>query len=268
MIINEQSKPRRTLISALEYVAVAVFWIGLWFIGAHAVGEELLLPSPLSVLRRMGELVLTAEFWNITGASLLRIIYGILLGIGGGLILGLITSRIPFVYKLFRPVITVIRATPVASFIILAIIWIGRDTLPTFISALMVLPIVWGNMHEGILSVDKQLLEVTRVYGFSPLKRVRRLYLPHISPYFFAAVKTSIGLAWKAGIAAEILTLPPISIGKMLSDAKIYLETVDMFAWTLTVIILSLILELVFTFAIPKIYALIKVNKRKKAVAV
>ena len=268
MSFIEQSKGHRRLLSALEYVVVAVFWIGLWLIAARAAGEELLLPSPLSVLRRMGELVITSEFWGITGASLLRIVYGIALGVAFGVILGLITSRIPFIYKLFRPLITVVRATPVASFIILAIIWIGRDTLPTFISALMVLPIVWGNMHEGVLSVDKQLLEVTRVYGFSPLKRIRRLYLPHIAPYFFASVKTSIGLAWKAGIAAEILTLPPISIGKMLSDAKIYLETVDMFAWTLTVIILSLILELVFTWAIPKIYSLIKAKARKRAVTV
>jgi NitT/TauT family transport system permease protein len=143
----------------------------------------------------------------------------------------------------------------------------GRDTLPTFISALMVLPIVWGNIHDGILSVDKQLLEVTKVYKFTPFKRIKRLYLPHVAPYFSAAVKTSIGLAWKAGIAAEILTLPPISIGKKLSDAKIYLETTDLFAWTVTVIILSLLLELVFTLAIPKIYSRIKLMRRKAVAA-
>lgn len=266
MTEKKNNKARCALLSALEYLAVAVFWLGLWFIAARTMNKELLLPSPLSVLKRMGELAATSEFWTITAASLLRIIYGILIGITSGMILGLVTSKIPFLYKLFRPIITVIRATPVASFIILAILWIGRDTLPTFIAALMVLPIVWGNMHEGALCVDRQLLEVAKVYEFSPFKRARRLYLPQISPYFFAAVKTSIGLAWKAGIAAEILTLPPFSIGKMLSDAKVYLETVDMFAWTLTVIILSLILEFVFTWGIPKFYAFIKRKSSEKAV--
>lgn len=263
MNLNTKDKRHSAVLTAIEYIAITLFWLAVWFWAAKATGEELLLPSPTAVGKRIGELIVTSEFWKITRASLLRIIYGILAGILSGVFLGLVTSQIPFLYKLFRPIITVIRATPVASFIILAIIWMGRDTLPTFISALMVLPIVWGNIHDGILSVDQQLLEVARVYKFSPLKRVKRLYLPHIAPYFFAAVKTSVGLAWKAGIAAEILTLPPISIGKKLSDAKIYLETTDLFAWTVTVIILSLLLELVFTLAIPKIYSRIRTVRRK-----
>ncbi|MBQ9161940.1 MAG: ABC transporter permease subunit [Clostridia bacterium] len=268
MIFQYQEKPKKPLFTALEYVAVIVFWVAIWFLAARATGEELLLPSPLAVAERMSGLVTTSEFWQITFESLWRIICGILLGVALGVVMGFITAAIPFLYKLFRPLLTVIRATPVASFIILAIIWIGRDSLPTFIAALMVLPIVWGNMYEGINNVDVQLLEVAKVYNFSPVKKIRRLYLPHISPYFSASLKTSIGLAWKAGIAAEILTLPPISIGKQLSDAKIYLETTDLFAWTLTVIILSLLLELVFIQGVPRGYSLIKrrITHRSKAV--
>ncbi|MBE6694613.1 MAG: ABC transporter permease subunit [Ruminococcaceae bacterium] len=270
MIFQYKEKQKKSLFTAFEYTFVAVFWLAVWFLAAQATGEELLLPSPLTVAERMGQLVTTSEFWRITSESLLRIIYGILLGVALGVVMGFITVAIPFLYKLFRPLLTVIRATPVASFIILAIIWIGRDSLPTFISALMVVPIVWGNMYEGINTVDAQLLEVARVYDFSPVKKIKRLYLPHIVPYFSAALKTSIGLAWKAGIAAEILTHTPISIGKMLSDAKTYLETTDLFAWTLTVIILSLLLELAFIQGVPRGYSFIKrrIARRERTVSV
>ena len=187
MMLKDDRKSRRVLLSALEYSAVAVFWIGLWFIAAQTMGKELLLPSPLSVLKRMGELAVTPEFRLITATSLLRIIYGIVIGILGGVLLGLLTSKIPFVYKLFRPIITVIRATPVASFIILAILWVGRDTLPTFIAALMVLPIVWENMrevehHTGSVRVESSSLFCSTM-TFQPLNRVAFL-LPFFGEIF------------------------------------------------------------------------------------
>jgi NitT/TauT family transport system permease protein len=138
----------------------------------------------------------------------------------------------------------VIRSTPVASFIILAYLWIGRDSLPTFISVLLVLPVVWANLHEALGAVDKELLDMAKVFRFSPWKKARLVYLPAVTPAFLASVRSSVGLAWKAGIAAEVLTVPVLSIGRQLSDAKLYLESVDLFAWTLTVILLSLLLEL------------------------
>ena len=69
------------------------------------------------------------------------------------------------------------------------------------------------------------------------------MYLPHCLPYFSAGALTSLGLAWKAGIAAEVLCTPNHSIGKQVYDAKVYMETAEVFAWTLVVILLSLALE-------------------------
>ena len=107
----------------------------------------------------------------------------------------------------------------------------------------MVLPIIHGNVSEGLKNTPKELVEMTRVFGFSPLMRLKKLYLPSVLPYFTAGFKTSLGLAWKAGVAAEVLAFPKNSIGKQLYEGKTYLETLDVFTWTLTVIIISIILE-------------------------
>ncbi len=234
-------KPLRKLI---QCAFVLIFWIGVWVIAALCVGESLLLPTPWEVIARLGELCFEVSFWQTVTLSLCRILSGILVAVAAGILLAILTHFIPPLYTLFFPVMTVIRSTPVASFIILAYLWMDRDTLPSFISVLMVLPLVWVNLHESLGATDKQLLEVARVYRFSPFKTLRRVYLPAVTPAFTAACRSSVGLAWKAGVAAEILVVPAVSIGRVLSDSKQYLETVELFAWTLAVVLLSLLLEL------------------------
>lgn len=227
----------------IQYTLVTVFWLGIWLLAAWYTGESLILPSPTAVIQRLGELVSESAFWHIIGTSLWRIVSGILVAIAIGCALAAATHFLPVLYTLFFPLITVIRSTPVASVIILAYLWIGRDNLPAFISVLIVLPVVWANLHEALGATDPYLKEMARAFGFSPWKKFRRIYLPSVMPSFVASCRSSIGLAWKAGVAAEVLTVPAISIGKMLADAKLYLETIDLFAWTMAVVLLSLLLE-------------------------
>ena len=107
----------------------------------------------------------------------------------------------------------------------------------------MVLPIVAGNVLTGLRAADKDLLEVCKLYRFSFGKTVRTLYLPALMPYFLTAARTSLGLSWKAGIAAEVLCSLSASIGGQIYEAKVYLETPSLFAWTITVIFLSMLIE-------------------------
>ncbi len=137
----------------------------------------------------------------------------------------------------------VVKATPVASFIILMLLFLGPVKVPSLITFLIVLPIVWTNLDQSIASIDKQLTEVAKIYRFSLAKRLRVLIFPSVKPYFLSACKTAIGLAWKAGVAAEIIAMPPNTIGTMIGEAKLYIMSAEMFAWTLTVVLLSLIIE-------------------------
>ena len=201
------------------------------------MAQPLLLPGPVTVLRRLRTLAATALFWQAVLTSLGRIVAGILTGLAAGSLLA-----VPL-YTLFYPFITVIRSTPVASFVILLYIWIGQDTLPIFISVLLVLPVVWANLHEALGGVDADLLEMAHVFRLSPWRRLCRIYLPSLIPALAASCRSSVGLAWKAGIAAEVLVVPALSIGRYLFESKLYLETTDLFAWTIPVTLLSLLLE-------------------------
>lgn len=227
---------------ALRLGAVAV-WLLLWQLASMAVGLPLLLPSPLAVLLRLGQLCTGADFWLTVASSLLRILLGFLLGVLFGTALAGLCWRFRLIDALARPLLEVLKSTPVASFIILALVWVKTTWLATVISFIMVLPLIYANVREGIDSADRQLLEMAQVFRLSRRKTFRYCYLPAILPFFLSAISSALGFAWKSGIAAEVLGRPARAIGSQIYDSKIYLETPDLFAWTLVVILLSVLLE-------------------------
>ena len=227
----------------LAGVAVGLFWLTLWVLLAALVGKELLLPSPGRVLQRLFLLMQTADFWLTVLRSILRVLSGILLAAVLGVLLAFLTEHSPVLKLLLSPMMTLIKSTPVASFIILALIWLGRDILPVVITGLMVLPVVWANVSAGIAGQDPQLLEMAAVYQLSRASVLRNITVPSVLPYFRSALSSALGLGWRAGIAAEVLTVPQLSIGRQIYESKLYLETTELFAWTLTVILLSLLIE-------------------------
>ena len=220
-----------------------LFWLGVWQLAAAAVGQELLLPGPAAVGRRLLELAAGAVFWQTALASLLRIFGGLLLGVALGALLAGLTAWVPLLDWVLTPAVKVVRATPVASFILLVYLWVERGRVPGLISALMVLPVVWGNVTRGIAETDPRLLELARAYGFGRGRTRRRIYIPSVLPYFASGCRTALGLAWKAGVAAEVLCQPQNAIGTQIYNTKYYLETPSLFAWTLVVIALSFLLE-------------------------
>lgn len=224
-------------------LAVAIFWLTVWILIARIVDKELLLPYPQSVLQRLCELCLTLAFWETVLLSIGRILLGTVLAIIAGTGLAILTCKIPVVHRFFYPMITVIRATPVASFVILAIIWMGPKKLPALICFLMALPIIWAAVCDGIRALDPHLKQVCRAYSLPFSKRLFSFYIPAILPYFLSACKTSLGLAWKAGVAAEVIARTPVSIGIKLSDSQIAFDTTALFAWTLVIILLNLLIE-------------------------
>ena len=229
--------------SFLRTLAVLLFWGLLWTVAAALVGQELLLPSPVQTARKLLELASAADFWLTVGQSVLRVLTGILAAVLGGVLLALLTHRSPLCMALLSPLMTLVKSTPVASFIILALVWLGRSTVPVFIAALMVLPVVWANVSAGLRGIDPQLLELARVYALPRLRVLRRITWPSVRPHLRAALRSALGLGWKAGIAAEVLTVPALSIGKRIYEAKLYLETTELFAWTVAVVLVSLGIE-------------------------
>lgn len=227
----------------LKNLLATLFWVAAWYLLAFFVGNPLLLPTPWQVAVRLWELGKTASFWQITLSSIGRILLGAASAIVLAVILAVLTTASFLVATLLGPLMTAIQAAPVASFAILLLIWMDRDWVPVLICGMMVLPVVWSNVCTGIRQTDGQLLEMAKVYRLPPWRRLTRIWIPSILPYFRAACGSALGLGWKAGIAAEVLTVPKASMGRMISEAKLYLMTEDLFAWTLSVVLLSLLLQ-------------------------
>ena len=226
------------------------FWLGVWQLCAFLVdrkvggrGNELLLPYPSSVFRTLAALAERRDFWGTVLASLGRIAAGLAVGIALGALLAVLTCASPWVNRLFAPAIRVVRAAPVASFILLILLWTGREAVPAVIAALMVIPVVWDNLARGIQAVDQKLLELGRAYRFSRRKVVSLIYLPSLRPHILSALSTAAGLAWKSGVAAEVLCLPEPSLGHRIYYTKYYLDVPELFAWTVAAVALSMALE-------------------------
>ena len=226
-----------------KYVISPVFWLGAWQLAAWGVGRELLLPGPGAVVRSLISLAWTADFYLSAGATLWRVFLGLAWGTAAGTALAFLTHFFPWADAIASPAVRVVRATPVVSFILLVYLWVARSAIPWVIAGLMVLPVVWGSLTAGLDSMDGKLLEMGRAYRFSRWKLLRLIYLPSLRPHFSAGLLTAFGLAWKSGVAAEVLCPPSRAIGSRLQQAKLGLETADLFAWTLTIVALSLLLE-------------------------
>jgi len=226
---------RKILIRALA----VVFWLGVWQIASMIIGQEILLVSPVRAAKTLIDLMGTGAFWQSVFSSFGRILLGFALAATLGAVLAALAGLSRAVRVLLEPLMHTVKATPVASFVILALIFIRSTNLSVFISFLMVLPIMYTNVLAGIDAADRELLEMARVFRIGPLRTARSVYLSAIYPHFLSACTLALGMCWKAGVAAEVIGFPRHSIGGALYLAKLNFDTPDIFAWTLAVILLS-----------------------------
>lgn len=243
----------------LIFIAVATFWIGVWQLLYLHIDNIYILPSPASVWATAVKLAVNGEFWITLATSFENIFKGFIVAQITGIILAVITAKCRIADIIFAPIMSIIKATPIASFIILLLVLLGKEAVPETAAFLIVLPTVWENLSSGIKAFDKKLLEVTKIYNFSLIKKINVFYMPSIMPFFTPAFKSTLGMAWKAGIAAEVICNIANTIGGKIYDTKIYLETPELFAWTAVTIIVSIISEKILLFLIDLISK--KVNR-------
>ncbi len=222
------------------------FWLLVWELASLSLHSDLLLVSPLQAVLRLLELMREPAFYRAVAGSFSRIGAGFLGGLLTGTVLAVAAARFRPVRELLAPAVLTIKSIPVASFVILVLIWFTSRRLSTVISFLMVMPTIYTGVLEGALQIDRQLEEMADVHRIPYARRLRYLRAPQIYPYLLSSCRLAIGLAWKSGIAAEVIGLPSGTIGERLQQAKIYLNTPDLFAWTMAILLLSFLTEKVF----------------------
>ena len=227
----------------LPPVISVLFWLVVWQAAAMMIGEGILLVSPLSVAKELLRLMGNAEFYGTVGFSFARITLGIVLAMLFGTALSVAAYKLPFVQTLLRPLMGAVKAAPVASFVVIALLAVGSRNLSALITFMMVLPVFYTSLLTGMKSVDSERFEAAAVFGMLNRDRFRFIYLPYVTPHFASACEVGIGIAWKAGVSAEVIGITAGSIGGRLYDAKLNLETPTLFAYTFVVILISLVLE-------------------------
>lgn len=222
---------------------IILFWLAVWQLASLWIDNAILLVGPFQVLRVFAEHIIQPEFWKIAGCSFLRIGLGFFGAFLCGMILGAVSYRYSLAEELLSPLMAALKSIPVASFVVLLLIWFGAERLSFFVSFLIVFPNVYVNTIAGLRSTNQKLLEMARVFGMSGRNRFFYIYRPALLPYLNGCLKISLGMSWKSGVAAEVIGLPDYSLGERLYMSKIYLDTAGLFAWTLTVILLSFLFE-------------------------
>jgi NitT/TauT family transport system permease protein len=233
------SRSKKILLS----IAGAAGLLLIWKFLSLVIGSELILPPPEQVAVETVRLLGSRGFGSALGLTLFRGIAGFGISCLAGLVVGIAAGLSPTIYQLLRPLLSTIKATPVMSVILLALIWFTTGTVPIFSAFLMAFPIITGNIIQGIREVDRNLLEMARVFRVRPRRVLFHLTIPSVFPYFLAGSSTALAITWKVVVAAEVLSQPINALGTGLYEAKVQLETAEVFAWTVAAILLSAVTE-------------------------
>ena len=233
----------------IKALCIATFWIIIWEAASRLVSRNnelllLILPGPFAVLKKWIQIAFTLPFLKATSLTLLRIFIGFIIGTTVGFLLGILTHISELIYSLLSPILKIIRAVPVVAIIILMYLFFNSATLPILIVCLMVLPLIWQTVYDGLKNTDIKLLEMAKVYNLNKTKTLLNIKLPNISSQILTSCVNALGLAWKSGVAAEVICLPNVSLGTLLWQGKGNVNYDEVYAVTLTVVVLSLIIEL------------------------
>lgn len=231
-----------------------IFALLVWQTAAVAVDQSILLVSPVDVALRLTTIWQVEGFASSIWFSFYHIAGGFLLALVSGILLAALSGRFKWIETALWPFMITVKTVPVASFVVICLIWLSAQNLSVFISFLIVLPVVYGNVLQGIKSEDGKMLEVAEVFRMPVLRRILYIHMPQLKPFILSACATALGMSWKAGIAAEIIGTPDGSIGKQLYYAKIYLDTDDLLCWTVIIVIVSVAFEKLFMLALRAAY--------------
>lgn len=219
--------------------------LAIFFVTWHVVAgfyNSVIVPAPAEVLRSLYFLALDGQLWEHGRHSIMRGLTGFSLAVAVGVPLGLLIGLNSLAASLFRPLVVALQVTPLISWLLLAMIWIGFTKVPVFVVFVTTLPLIIINTIQGVKNVDLQLLQMAATFRVSQARVIREVYLPQVVPYLMAGVATALGVTWKAVAMAELLSAHQ-GIGAGMAVARMNLDTSALFAWTLFLIGLGLLTD-------------------------
>ena len=215
----------------------------IWEVLSVSFGSDQILPGPDDAILALLKMAATPEFYSSLAMTLLRGAIGFLLGLAAAILIGIPSGLNPSFEAAFRPLIVTVRATPVISIILLALIWFRVDQVPVFIGFLTMFPILATNISQGIRHTDPSYVQMAHLYSIPRTRILREIYFPSILPWLFSGFSTAIGFGWRSVIIGEVLSQPKFGIGSMMQDAQSFLLVSEVIAWTLVAVIVGSLFE-------------------------
>ncbi len=229
--------------SKIKSVFILMFWLLVWQLAYAVIGKDIIIPSPVSTFKALGQLLITQTFYQDASATMSRVLTGIIISFGAGLATAIGAYLIFIVRDMMGFAINILKSTPVMAVIIFALLWLPSGNVPIFVCFLMCYPIVYTNVLAGLDSLSKDYIEMSRIYRIRKRDLVKSIYIPFVAPHIKSALSLTTGLAWKTVVAAEVLSSPSFSMGYNLLNAKIYLDTESLFAWIIAIVAFSMAFE-------------------------
>lgn len=224
-----------------------LFWIIVWSILGRVINNPILFPDPFSVIKALFNLLFVKEFYLSIMNSIFNIGFGLILGIILGLALAIVSYKSILLKEIIIMPINIIKSTPIASIVIILLVWFTSKSLPIIVVMLIVVPTIYFSAYEGLMNVDIKILELSKVFNVDKKKIIKFVYLDKLREFLYPSIVLSTGLAFKSGVSAEVIALVKNSIGENIYYSKLYLDTQDLFAWTITIILLSKVCERIIT---------------------
>lgn len=211
-----------------------------WLVGSLIVHNDLLLPTPFTVGYKMVELLTKPRFYGQLAQSFGRVFIVVFLAFVLALLLVLISLRQSFIRPFIGTVNDVFRTIPIAAFLIMSLIWFGRQASVILVGVLIILPIIYDFLMEALVRVQQQYREVIDLYGSTSIENVRKIFLPLLKRPLLTLFKSSTLLAVKTTINAEVLAAIMNGIGYQLAYAQAQLDTVTILAYSGWLVFFSL----------------------------
>ncbi|HPC99255.1 MAG TPA: ABC transporter permease [Bacteroidales bacterium] len=229
----------------LKYAGLAsvIVMLVAWKLLSLYFDSAFILPSPEKTLITTLKLFTDGKFLLTVGSTVLRSLTGFLLSALLGILTGIASGTNPHFDAFLRPVLVVIRSTPVIAIILLALIWLNPGMVPVFIAFLTMFPFICTNVSDGIKSVDNDLVMMARFYRVGNNRIVRELYIPAIMPFIISGASSAMGIGWRAIITGEVLSHPKYGIGTLMHNAQTFLNVDAVIAWTIIAVIISYLFE-------------------------
>lgn len=233
-----------------RHIGAVVFLFLLWELIAIRVDNDWLIPYPMDVLRLMASQTSSALFYQTILATLLRVIFGLVMAFITAFGCAVLSYRFRIFKDLFYPFLLLMRSVPNISYIIIILLWFGSESSSTMVNFLILFPILYANLYQGLVHQDPHLLKVLDIYPVRKKELLFRIYLPLLKAEILASLSSGLSLGLKVGVMSEILGQVSVGIGRQMNLSRLSYDMNGVFSWTGWIILLLMILDGIFHYCL------------------